>query len=68
MAEKKNTPEAVSVHTGDAESTFSKEQLLSSARFRDRRDMLEALLTDGERYTMREVERKMEDYRKGKVK
>lgn len=68
MAEKKKTSEVVSAHTGKTESTFSKEQLLSSERFRDRRDMLEALLADSERYTMQAVEQKMEDYRKGKVK
>ncbi len=68
MAEKKKIPEAVSMYSEIPERTFSKEQLLSSERFRDRRDMLEALLADGERYPMKAVEQKMEDYRKGKVK
>ena len=68
MAEKKKTSEAASKHPESPERTFSKEQLLSSERFRDRRDMLEALLADGGRYTMEAVERKMDDYQKGKVR
>lgn len=47
---------------------FSKEQLLSSERFRDRRDILEALLKDGGQYTMKAVAKKINNYMKGKVK
>ena len=58
MAEKKIVPK----------NTFSKEQLLVSERFRDRRDITEALLDDGELYTVKAVEEKIEHYMKGKVK
>ena len=50
------------------ENKFSKEQLIASSRFRDRRDILEALLTDRELYTVKAVEEKIESYMKGKVK
>lgn len=50
------------------EPTFSKEQLLLSERFRERRDMIAALLHNGEQYTIKEAEERMEQYRKGKVK
>lgn len=51
-----------------AVNRFTKEQLLSSARFRERRDLLEALLSGEGRYSIAEAEQKMEKYRKGKVK
>ncbi len=66
MAEKKRVPEAAG--TGKAENTFSKEQLAASSRFRERRDILEALLDDGELYTVKAVEEKIENYMKGKVR
>ncbi len=50
------------------ENLFSKEQLIHSERFQDSRDLLEALLLPGEQYTVRQAERMMEDYKKGKVK
>ncbi|EFE91179.1 hypothetical protein GCWU000341_02287 [Oribacterium sp. oral taxon 078 str. F0262] len=46
---------------------FEKRQLLESRRFRDKRDLLEAILLDGKEYTMEEVEQRIDDYRKGKV-
>ena len=46
---------------------FEKQQLLESRRFRDKRDLLEAILSDGKEYTMEEVEQRIDDYRKGKV-
>ena len=47
---------------------FSKEQLLAAERFRDKRDMIEALFCPDKQYTLEEVERMIEKYMKGKVK
>ena len=68
MAGKKKTPEADQAVTGKVENKFSKEQLIASNRFRERRDILEALLETGELYTVKAVEEKIESYMKGKVK
>lgn len=68
MAGKKKIPEATPEEAVKAENRFSKEQLLSSERFRERRDMVEALLLPWKRYTVREVEERIERYRKGKVR
>lgn len=68
MAGKKKVPEADSANAGKAENRFTKEQLAASERFRDRRDIVEALLVAGELYTVRAVEEKIESYMKGKVK
>ena len=68
MARKSKTPEADQAVTGKVENKFSKEQLAASERFRERRDILEALLVDGELYTVKAVEEKIENYMKGRVK
>lgn len=52
----------------EMEPGFLKEQLLTSARFQDRRDIVDALLEDGQLYTITAVKEKIENYRKGKVK
>ena len=51
-----------------AEHKFSKEQIVTSKRFRHRRDMLTAILNDGEQYTLADVDELIEKYMKGKVK
>lgn len=53
--------------TGKSGNLFSKRQLAASRRFRERRDVLEALLDDGKLYTVGAVEEKIERYMKGKV-
>lgn len=47
---------------------FSKEQLIASDRFRNRRDLVKALLDTGELYTVKAAEEKIQNYMKGKVK
>lgn len=47
---------------------YTRDQLEKSERFRNQRDLIRALLEDGKAYSMREVEEKLELYRKGKVK
>ena len=50
------------------ESAFTKAQLLSSKRFASRRDLLDALLKENQKYTVKAVEQIIENYMKGKVK
>ncbi len=59
MTEKK------SVRTAQA---FSREQILESKLYRDRRDLLGALLKEGETYTLAQVDSLLEGFMKGKVK
>lgn len=51
-----------------AESCFTKEQLIASERFRGRKDIINALLSCGEQYTVGAVEKMIDTYMKGKVK
>lgn len=48
------------------ETKFSKEQLLSSDYFTEEKDLVDALLGDGE-YAVSEVEKKIKQYKKGEV-
>ena len=50
------------------EPKFSKVELLNAKRFRNERDLVSALLTDGVEYTISEVEEKINKFLKGKVK
>ncbi len=61
MAKKEtDTIEQASVHT--------KEQILCSKKYENRRDALGAILVDGESYTIEEVDSLLEQFMKGKVK
>ena len=68
MAGKKKPSEAPPERGRETENRFSKEQLAASERFRERRDILEALLETGGLYTVGAVEEKIERYMKGKVR
>ncbi|MDE5696606.1 MAG: hypothetical protein K2I96_04215 [Lachnospiraceae bacterium] len=68
MAGKKKDQDVAAAETGKNENEFTKEQLAVSERFRERRDILAALLDDGKLYTVKAVEEKIENYMKGKVR
>ena len=50
------------------ESKFTKEVLVKSKRFKDKRDLVSAILEDGVEYTVEEAEKEIEKFMKGKVK
>lgn len=47
---------------------FSKQQLIASKKYAFQRDVLSALLKDGQVYTFSEVDQQLNDFLKGKVK
>lgn len=49
-------------------SRFSKEQIITSARYRNQRDLVDALLEDEKKYTFETVDNLIEKYKKGQVK
>ena len=51
-----------------SEQGFSKEQILASAKYSNRRDLLTVLLEDGKSYTAEQVEQVMNDWFKKGVK
>ena len=64
-ATRKNTGGA---KTEQTEQKFSKEQILASARYANRRDLVDALLDEKESYTLETVDNMIENYMKGRVK
>ena len=50
------------------ESDFTKEKLLTFERYKNRRDLLTALLDDDRRYTIKEADEAIEKFMKGGVK
>ncbi len=46
---------------------YSKEQLVDAKRYREKKDLINALLEPGEAYTMAEADELLEKFMKGKV-
>lgn len=46
---------------------FTKEQIISSAVYQGKQDLLNAILENGKEYTKKEVASEIEKYKKGKV-
>ncbi|MDL2301329.1 hypothetical protein LJC58_03135 [Lachnospiraceae bacterium OttesenSCG-928-D06] len=67
MAAKKAT-NAETVQTTAEPIQFSKEQILASAKFANRRDLVDALLDEKGKYTMEQVDELVNSFLKGKVK
>ena len=50
------------------EQKFSKQQIAASKKYENRKDLINALLTDDEMYTLKDVDEQIDRYLKGKVK
>lgn len=66
-ARKTATTEAVA-KSEQTEPVFSKEQILASDRYANRRDLVDALLDTDKSYTLETVDNLIEKYMKGQVK
>ena len=66
-ARKTATTEAVA-KSEQTEPVFSKEQILASDRYANRRDLVDALLDEDKSYTIETVDNLVEKYMKGQVK
>lgn len=62
MAKEKPT-----VNEGDSPVTFTKQQLVASKKFAEKKDLLNALLVDDRSYSMAEIEEILDGFLKGKV-
>ena len=51
-----------------ATKTYTKEQLMESQKYADKRDMLSALLDEKKKYSLSDVDKMIEKYMKGEVK
>lgn len=50
--------------TTGTEKKFTKEQLLGADKYRHQHDLLSALLTDGQRYSLAEVDKRVQEFLK----
>lgn len=66
-ARKAVTTEAVA-KSEQTEPVFSKEQILASDRYANRRDLVDALLDTDKSYTLETVDNLIDKYMKGQVK
>ena len=64
MAEVKET----STKQAANEPVFTKDQIASSKKYAENRDLIEALLEDSKTYKLSEVDKLINDYKKGAVK
>lgn len=64
MREKEGT---ISLTEKKEEAAYSKEQLIMSKKYKDRKDMLSALLEEDKQYTIKQAEEIMENYKKRRV-
>jgi hypothetical protein len=65
---KKETDDAVElVEVQAVQSKFTKEQILASAKYRNRRDLVDALLDENIEYTIETVDELVNSFMKGKV-
>ncbi len=60
--------ETSSANVQDAKPQFSKRQIVGSVRYYGARDLVDALLEDGKKYTFETIDKLIEDYKKGQVK
>lgn len=72
MTEKKNMPEAgmkAKKETEDLKpvSRFTREQILSSKRYADKRDLISALLEENKMYTLEMIDKLIDEFMKGRV-
>lgn len=52
----------------EQKKVFAKDQIISSKKYRSNRDLLNALLDGDVKYTLEEVDKKISNFKKGKVK
>lgn len=68
LAARKKTADASVEQQKKAEPEFGKEQILASERYKEKRDLVDALLDEKRKYTLETVDRMIETYQKGQVK
>ena len=54
--------------TIQGEATISKQELLQAECYRGKKDLVSALLEDGRKYSLKEVDAVIEKFMKGKVR
>ena len=67
QATNKKSPDKPPAEPAGKTITYTKEKLLASQRYKPRRDLLNALLTDGESYTREQADKLIDGYLKSET-
>ena len=68
MAARKTATTGTVANSEQTEPVFSKEQILASDRYANRRDLVDALLDTDKSYTLKTVDNLIDKYMNGQVK
>lgn len=68
MAARKTATTGTVANSEQTEPVFSKEQILASDRYANRRDLVDTLLDTDKSYTLKTVDNLIDKYMKGQVK
>ena len=68
MAARKTATTGTVANSEQTEPVFSKEQILASDRYANRRELVDALLDTDKSYTLKTVDNLIDKYMKGQVK
>lgn len=68
MAARKTATTGTVANSEQTEPVFSKEQILASDRYANRKDLVDALLDTDKSYTLKTVDNLIDKYMKGQVK
>lgn len=66
--EKTTATQATAKAAETTAAKFTKEQLITAKKFKDRKDALGAVLEDNKTYTVSEAEKLLDNFMKGQVK
>lgn len=67
MPKNDNKTESKVIENKTMENKFTKEQLVNSQKFRQYKDLLQAILKENKQYTLKQIDEEIKKFMKGKV-
>ena len=67
MPRNDNKTESKAIENKTMENKFTKEQLVNSQKFRQYKDLLQAILKENKLYTLKQIDDEIKKFMKGKV-
>ena len=67
MPKNDNKTESKVIENKTMENKFTKEQLVNSEKYRQYKDLLQAILKENKQYTLKQIDEEIKKFMKGKV-
>lgn len=67
MPRNDNKTESKAIENKIMENKFTKEQLVNSQKYRQYKDLLQAILKENKQYTLKQIDEEIKKFMKGKV-